>query len=370
MSSLVLRGGRVVDPARGVDAVGDVAFEGGVVVARTTAPPTVLEVAGALVLPGLVDLHATLDAGRDCLEALEGGFTTVIATPQSRVFQHAVLTVLRASPITEGCAGEALGGVPDGARCLSDGARTVARAGVLRRAMEYAQPTGLPLFVHCEDVSLSGKGVLGAGTIALQLGLPSVPASAELAVLARDLVLANETGARLHVMHLTSAGAVAMLREARARGVAVTADVAVDHLLLTDAAAQGYQVEARVWPPLRGEADRAALRAGLADGTLDAIASDHQRVDPLYREAPFAECAPGSPTLSTLLTRVWALGLPPARLVEALSWAPARLLALRAGTLGPGTPGDAIVVDAKTGKVRYTVARGVLAYAREGQPAA
>jgi dihydroorotase len=370
VSALVLRGGRVVDPSRGVDAQGDLSFDGGVVVASANTQARVLDASGSLVLPGLVDLHATLESARDCLEALEGGFTTVLATPQSRQLQHAQLRVLRASPLTEGCAGEVLGGVPEGARCLSDGARSVARAGVLRRAMEYAQPTGLPIFVHCEDVTLSGKGVLGAGPIALRLGLPSVPVSAELAVLARDLVLAAETQVRLHVMHVTSAGAVALLREARARGVSVTADVGVDHLMLTDAAAQGYQVEARVWPPLRSEADRAALRQALAEGTLDAIASDHVRVDPLYREAPFAECAPGSPTFATLLSRVWSLGLPPARLVEVLSLAPARLLGLPAGTLAPGSPGDAIVVDAKTGKVRYTVARGEVAYAREGQSAA
>lgn len=197
---------------------------------------------------------------------------------------------------------------------------------------------------HAEDPSLTGKGVLGEGLMATRLGLPPVPVAAEAAVVARDLQILEEAGGRLHFSHLSTARSVELIRQAKQRGLRASADVTPHHLTRDTRTAEGYALEARVWPPLRGEADVEALAAGLADGAIDAVACDHLRVDVLDREHPFEACVPGCEAFEQALPAVLGLKLPRLRTVEVLSTAPARLLGISSGIV-PGLRAALTVVD-------------------------
>ncbi len=225
---------------------------------------------------------------------------------------------------------------------------------MLRRALQYTGGRGPLLVVHAEDPSLTGAGVIGAGLTATRLGLASVPASAETSIIARDLEILEETGGRLHFAHLTCARSVELIAQARQRGLHVSCDVTPHHLTHDARLAEGYALAARVWPPLRREEDAAALRRGLADGAIDAIACDHVRVDVLDREHPFEQCAPGCEAFEQALPAVAASGVSAARLVEVLACAPARLLGLRHG-LAPGVPAAITVIEPSSWSVRGTV---------------
>src|SRR3989475_1148966 len=304
---LLIRGGRVIDPPSGMDRRADVLVTDGHIAAVeagiASGDHQVIDALGLVVAPGLVDMHVHLrDPGQTHKEdiasgtaaAVQGGFSAVACMPntippidhptvveyiQRRASSTGACRVLPIATITKGRLGEELAPIPtlaaSGAVALSDDGDAVKDAGLLRRAMSYARQVGLPVSDHSEDARLSNGGAMHEGMWSVVLGLRGIPSVSEEAIVARDIVLAEDTGARLHVAHVSTAGSVALIREAKRRGVGVTAEVTPHHLLLTDEAVGGYNTDTKMNPPLRGQADRAALVEGLLDGTIDAIATGH-----------------------------------------------------------------------------------------------
>ncbi len=419
MSRVYLVGGRVVDPASRLDAVRTVVLENGRVLEVREAAPSaderalheIVECEGKWVLPGLVDLHVHLrepgDEGKETIEtgcraAVQGGVTTIVAMPntrpvcdsaaqvrlvQARAREANLCRVLVAGAITRGSLGEALADHAElkdaGVVALTDDGRPVMNAGVMRRALEYARDLDLPVFVHAEDLTLSAGGAMNEGPVATRLGLPGVPAVAEVVMVERDLLLAELAHARLHICHVSAAGSVRALREAKARGIRATGEAAPHHFTLTDEAVAGiaapgypgapagrvYDPCAKMTPPLRAEGDRQAVVGALADGTLDAIATDHAPHGPLDKEVEFGCAANGvigletSLALSLALVRQGELSLSAA--VERLAWGPARVLGLPLGTLAPGASADVIVVDPEA---TWTVEAAALASKSKNSP--
>ncbi len=247
-----------------------------------------------------------------------------------------------------------------GCVCVTDDGRPVMSAGVMRRALEYARDLDLPVMVHAEDLTLSAEGCMNEGAVATRLGLPGIPAAAEVAMVERDLLLAEMTGAHLHVAHVSAAGSVRAIRQAKARGVRVTAEATPHHFTLTDEAVAGmpaalgpavesYDTHAKMNPPLRAESDRQSIVGALNDGIIEAIATDHAPHGPLDKQVEFIHAMNGIVGLETSLALTLALvragGLPLARAVERLTAGPARAFGLPYGTLAAGAPADAIVVD-------------------------
>jgi dihydroorotase len=397
---IILDSGRVIDPANRIDGTRTVLIDGERIrdVREQAATPAeklvhqVIDCRNRWVLPGLVDLHVHLrepgEEGKETIAtgaraAIAGGVTTVVAMPNTRpVCDSAALArfvaargreagFARVSPagaITRGSLGEQLADMAElkeaGCVCVTDDGRPVMSAGVMRRALEYARDLGLPVMVHAEDLSLSAGGAMNEGPVATRLGLPGVPAAAEVTMVQRDILLAEMFGARLHVAHVSAAGSVRALREAKARGVQVTAEATPHHLALTDDAVAGaapatggqpasepYDTHAKMSPPLRAEGDRQAVVAALADGTIDAIATDHAPHGPLEKQVEFVQASNGIIGLETSLALTLGLvragELPLARALERLTAGPARCFGLPYGTLGPGSPADVIVVDAE-----------------------
>ncbi len=377
---LVLAGGTMLDATEQRRA--DVLVRHGrvVEVAPTIDPPagaTVLDAGGALVGPGFVDLHAHLrEPGGEEAETVEtgaragalGGYTALVAMPNTfppidsvemvRAVRHlargACTEVAVAATITEGRRGERLAPLAElaaaGVRIVTDDGAGVSDAQLARRAFEYAAPFGLVVAEHCEDPALAAGGVAHEGEWSSLLGLAGIPAEAEEVMLARDLALAGRSGARFHALHVSTAGSLALLREARRRGVAVTAEVTPHHLALTDAAIAGFDPVYRVNPPLRPEADRRALVAAVAAGEVDAVATDHAPHARHAKEAPFAEAPPGMIGLETAfgVARGALAELPLDVLWGLLSWKPAAIAGLEArhgGPVAPGRPANLCVVD-------------------------
>jgi dihydroorotase len=445
--ALVLRGGVVVDQTGRRRA--DVAVAGGTVVAVApqVEPPlgaVVLDASGCVVAPGLVDLHTHLrEPGGEEAERVEtgaraaakGGYTAVVAMPNTdpaidtAAVARQVLDLGRASAVevavagavTVGRRGERLAPMAElagmGVRLFTDDGSPVADAGLMRRAMEYAVGLEVTVADHCEEPSLTAGGQMHEGDWSARLGVPGAPALAEELMVARDLALARLTGARLHLLHLSTSGSLALVQRAKADGVAVTAEVTPHHLSLTDAEVAGFDPVFKVNPPLRSAADVAALQAGLLDGTLDAVATDHAPHPAEAKEASFEEAPPGMLGLETALAVVLtALGngalsgspghtrprrragagergeTPNAianpvidRLLALMSWQPARIagLAGQGGPVVPGATANLMVFDPAatwvveparlasrsrntpfagrrlTGLVRHTVSQGV-----------
>lgn len=350
---MILKGARLLDPNTRTDVRGDLIVVDGKIAEKAAAgAEPVVDLDGCWVAPGFIDLHSVLRDEAELSAAIRGGFTTVVAAPESAAVKSDRVRVLRAAPLTRGLEGSELGEVPAGTLCLSQGFKPLQKAGVLRRALQYSNRALLVL--HAEDPSLTGAGVIGEGLTATRLGLPSVPVAAETAIIARDLQILEETGGRLHFAHVTTARGVELIRHAKARGLSVSADVTPHHLTRDTSAAEGYSLDARVWPPLRSPSDLAALAAGLVDGTLDAIACDHVKVDVLDREHAFEACAPGCEAFEAAVPAAFSLGLTPARLVEVFASAPARLLGLSA-SLAVGADARLTIIDPKTRSVRGIV---------------
>ncbi|HLW78336.1 MAG TPA: dihydroorotase [Terriglobia bacterium] len=325
MATLLIQGGRVISPEDSLDGALDVLIEDGVVrrigPSLGAAADETMDAAGLIVAPGFIDLHAHLrEPGGEPSETLEtgleaavaGGFTAVCAMPNTRpvndraertrwlVERAARLSLARVFPIAAvsiGSDGEALTDfgalVEAGAVAFSDDGRPVKTAGLMRRALEVAQTLGAPVIDHCEDPSLSAGGTINEGPVAERLGLRGIPASSEDVCLARDLVLAESTGGRLHVAHLSTRGSLHMVRQAKRRGVRVTAEVTPHHLILADDAVERCGTHAKMNPPLRSARDVEALVTGLADGTIDAIATDHAPHSAELKQKPIAEAAFG-----------------------------------------------------------------------------
>ncbi len=379
MTELVVRGGTVVDAGGGRRA--DVAVENGVVVEvgaslEVPAGAQVLEADGCLVAPGLVDLHTHLrQPGREEAETVEsgaraaalGGYTAVVAMPNTEppsdsagvarevleLGRHAPAEVAVAGAITVGRAGERLAPLAElaalGVRLFTDDGAGVQDGALMRRALDYARGLGVTLAQHCEDEHLAAGGAMHEGEWSSRLGLPGAPAAAEEVMVARDNTLVRLTGARLHFLHLSTAGSIEMVRRARAEGLPVTAEAAPHHFVLTDAEVAGYDPVFRVNPPLRAAADVAAVRAGLADGTLDAVATDHAPHPPESKELPFDQAPPGMLGLETALALALSeLGLPAERVLALMSWQPAAIAGLsdrHGGPVAPGRPANLCVVD-------------------------
>ncbi|MCA9583077.1 MAG: dihydroorotase [Myxococcales bacterium] len=383
---LVIRGGRLLDPASGTDAVQDLVIERGRVLRRGPGASEglsgegirTIEAKGLWVVPGLVDLHVHLrDPGHEYKEdipsglaaAAAGGFTTVCAMPNTKPVNdtRAITEMMLArakgvrgarlramGAITAGLLGERLTEMADlreaGAIGVTDDGKCVMNGSVMRRAMEYARTFDLLVSQHCEDHHMTEGSQMHDGAVATRLGLRGWPREAEDVIVARDLLLAEQTGARYHVAHISSMGAVRLLREAKGRGLRVSAEVTPHHLALTDAALLGYDTHCKVNPPLREEADRQALREALADGTIDCIATDHAPHSTVEKDCEFAEASVGINGLETavpiLLGLVREGSLSAQRFIEALTTAPSRLIPDgEVGSLKEGAIADVALID-------------------------
>lgn len=389
--NVLVRGGRVVDPSRadldpdGLDAELDVLIVDGVVdkVGPDLEAPdvaVVVDAGGLVVTPGLVDIHVHFrEPGQEWKETVEsgsraaaaGGFTTVACMANTNpvndgrsVTEHIIEEGRRAGmarvypvgAISKGLAGEELAEFADmvaaGAVAVSDDGRPVESAELMRRAFDYARHFDLPVVQHAQDMDVSGSGVMHEGEFSARLGVAAIPSLAEDLMVARDLLLLEETSGRYHVQHLSSGRSVELIRQAKARGLGVTCEVSPHHLLLTDEDVfeAGLDPNIKMNPPLRAAADRDALIEGLLDGTIDCIASDHAPHHPDEKEIDFVSAPFGivglETTVSLMLDRfVHAGRLDLMRFVDLLSTAPARCMGLRAGSLAPGAPGDVTLID-------------------------
>ena len=414
----MVRGGQVVDATGQRRA--DVAVADGAVVAveaglEPSSDAVVLDASGCIVAPGLVDLHSHLrEPGREEAERVEtgaraaalGGYTAVVAMPNTEpaidsaavvrqvmdLGATALVDVAVAGAITVGRRGERLAPLAEmaalGVHVFTDDGCGVQDARLMRRALEYASALDVVLAQHCEETRLAAGGQMHEGEWSSRLGVPGIPAAAEELMVQRDISLSRLTGGRVHMLHLSTAGSVALVEAAKGEGLAVTAEAAPHHLCLTDADVAGYDPVFKVNPPLRGAADVAAVRAGLASGVIDAIATDHAPHTQEAKEAPFDQAPPGMIGLETALAIALSElvdQLPVAEILGLLSWRPARIAGLSSNHGGPVAPGAAAnlcvidpaatwVVDPLrmasrsrntpfagrrlTGRVRHTVYRG------------
>ncbi|CAK0752064.1 Dihydroorotase-like protein [Gammaproteobacteria bacterium] len=376
-----IRGGRVVDPSQGLDTTLDVCLADKRVAELGEAPDfqedEVIDAAGLIVCPGLVDLRVYLrEPGQEhkgtidseTAAAAAGGITTVCVPPDTvpiidtpavaelirvRADHSDKAWVLSLGALTKGLAGEQISEMAalQQAGCVgvSNGVRPVNNTLILRRAMEYAANFDLTVFLHAQDPWLSAGGCAHEGMISAQLGLPGIPVAAETVAVARALVLAEQDGIRIHFILLSAARSVEMVAEAQARGVPVTADVAIHQLHLTELDIANFDAQCHVLPPLRSQYDRDMLRVACAGGIVSAICSDHQPHEPDAKLAPFCETEPGISGLETLLP----LGLrlvhdgifDLSTLISRLSWQPARILGQPYGTLQIGARADVCLFD-------------------------
>ena len=380
MAELAIRGGTVADATGTRDA--DVLVRNGAVVTvgasleATGRGARTLDAGGCIVAPGLVDLHAHLrQPGREEAETVEtgaraaalGGYTAVVAMPNTDppidsagvvrevldLGSGACCDVRVAGAISKGRAGRELAPMAEmadlGVRLFTDDGTGVQDARLMRRALEYASALGVTLGQHCEDEVLAGGGHMHEGEWSSRLGIPGMPAEAEELMVMRDVALVRLTGAPVHFLHLSTAGSVAIVRGAKDAGLPITAEAAPHHFTLTDAEVASYDTVFKVNPPLRTAADVEAVKAGLADGTIDTIATDHAPHEQEAKEAPFDEAPPGMLGLETALAlALTELALPLERVLELLSWVPARIAGLagvHGGPVAEGVPANLCVVD-------------------------
>jgi dihydroorotase len=384
MSRLLLKGGRVVDPSQGIDRALDVLLVDGKVEKLAARVPArgaeVIDADGLLVCPGFIDIHTHLrEPGREDKEtiatgtraAAAGGFTAVCAMPNTdpvndtagitraiveKARAEGAVRVYPIGAITRGQEGQELAEFGDlqeaGCVAFSDDGKPVASARMMRRALEYAQTFGLVLIDHCEEPTLAEKACMNEGPVATLLGLRGAPAAGEAIMVERDVLLAELTGGRVHIAHLSAAASVDAVRRGKARGVKVTAEVTPHHLFLTDAAVRetSYDTNTKMNPPLRSESDRVAVLEGLRDGTIDCIATDHAPHTVDEKHVEYDQAAFGVVGLETAvplcLDRLVGAGLVELpQLVALLSTHPARVLGLPGGTLAPGSPADVTLLD-------------------------
>jgi dihydroorotase len=409
-----------------IDATGerrvDVAVSDGVVQAigeglEVPAGATVLDAGGCTLAPGLVDLHAHLrEPGHEEAETIEtgtraaalGGYTLVVAMPNTNppldsadavrnvleLAHTATAQVAVAGAITVGREGHHLAPMAElaalGVHLFTDDGAGVQSAGLMRRALDYARGLGVTLAQHCEDGTLACDGAMHEGDWSSRLGIPGMPALAEEVMVGRDIALSRATGARIHFLHLSTAASIDLVRRAKAAGLLVTAEAAPHHFSLTDAAAVDYDPVFKVNPPLRPQSDVDAVKAGLADGTLDAIATDHAPHAPEFKDLPFDLAPPGMLGLQTALAlAITELEFPLSRILALMSWQPAAIAGLgpesgggQGGPIEPGAEANLCVIDPAatwtvdplalasrsrntpyagrtlTGRVRHTVFRG------------
>jgi dihydroorotase len=380
---LLILGGRVIDPSQSVDDLRDVLVVDGVVaeIGNRIDPPEgarEIDARGLVVTPGLIDVHVHLrEPGGEHKEtiatgaraAAAGGFTAVCAMPNTDpvvddpagvgfvIAQGAAAGAARVYPlgaISVGQEGKQLAAIGEmfeaGAVGITDDGNPVMDSGLMRRALDYAQAFNIPVADHPEDLGLSGTGVMNEGLVATRLGLQGKPNASEDVHIVRDLMLADFTGGRIHLQHVSTAYGVEAIRRAKTRGVRVTAEATPHHLLLTEERVEGFDTDAKMNPPLRTSVDREAVREGLADGTLDVFASDHAPHHYDEKEQAFADAPNGIVGLETALglgiTHLVGEGLIDlATLIHRMSTGPAEAFGLPGGTLVPGSAGDVTVID-------------------------
>lgn len=383
---LVIRNGRVIDPASGLDAVCDVylaAGRVGAVGANLDAPSSaaVFDATGMIVAPGFIDMHVHLrEPGFEHAESIEtgaraaaaGGFTSVCCMPNTspvndsatvtsyiieRAKQKSVVNVYPIGAITKGSKGEELAGigamVKAGAVAISDDGRPVMNSRVMRRAMELAKSHDIPVIDHCEDLNLSAGGDMHEGETSVRRGLRGIPSAAEDVMVARDILLAEVTGARFHVAHISTHHAVAMVAFAKKRGLKVSCEATPHHFVLADSDTAPYDSNYKMKPPLRGKHDVAAVLEGLVDGTVEVIATDHAPHAGSEKMQEFERCPFGITGLETAIGITLEELVHPGRItlrkmIELYTTGPARVMGLDRGTLAPGAPADVTIFDTAT----------------------
>ncbi|MDR1545801.1 MAG: dihydroorotase [Deltaproteobacteria bacterium] len=393
---IIVKNGRLIDPVQGFDGPADLLLADGRVaaVAGPGAIPAedrlVFDAQGLWVLPGLIDMHVHLrDPGHEHKEdlvsglaaAAAGGFCAVLAMPNTsppvdqadlvkslvaRGAQAGGARLMQSAALTKGRLGQELTEYDAlkraGAAALTDDGSWVADAAVMRRALDYAHVCDLLPLSHAQEPTLAPGGLIHEGRVSTRLGLPGQPAQVEEMAIFRDLALVRLTGKPLHICHVSTASGLALIRAAKAEGLPVSCETAPHYLFLTDEDVGEYDANFKINPPLRAAADREALRQGLADGTIDVVATDHAPHSSLEKEVEFSDAAFGAIGLETALPLTLellrALALPPSRLAEALSAQPAKLLKLPGGTLRPGAPADVTLVDPQEAFV-YRVAESL-----------
>ncbi len=420
---ILIKNGRVIDPQNGMDAINDVFIIAGKIVAIGAEPDCfqanhVINAKGLVVCPGLVDLSVRLrEPGLEYKATLEsemraavaGGITSLACPPDTdppldepglvEMLKHRATSLNQAhvypiGALTQGLKGERLTEMAElydaGCVAFSQSDKLLLDTRVMMRAMQYASTFGFSVWLRPEDVSLANSGVAHDGEVATRLGLPAIPVCAETIALSNIVLIARETGAKVHLCRVSSAEGVAMLRAARQQGLPITCDVAANYIHLTEMDINFFDSNCHLVPPLRGLSDRDALRAGLMDGTIDAVCSDHAPVDEDAKLLPFGESEAGATGLELLLSLIlkWAeeMKIPLIVALSKITSGPARILGVKAGHLSPGTAADLCIfdpdqywkVEAKTlksqgkntpflgmelqGRVKYTLADGFIVY--------
>jgi len=400
--NLLIKGGRVIDPSQGIDDTLDVVVENGLVkeIGKGLSAPVggeTVDAAGKYVVPGLIDMHVHLrDPGLEYKEdiisgtkaAVAGGFTAVCCMPNTKpvIDNKAVATyiinkaktegfcnVFPVGNITYGMHGERMAEMGElkesGCVAVSDDGKPVKNSELMRRALEYAKGMGIMVISHAEELDLVGAGVMNEGFTSTELGLKGIPRVAEDIATAREVMLAEYTGAPVHIAHVSTEGAVRIIRDAKARGVQVTCETSPHYFTLTDDAVRGYNTNAKMNPPLREAADVAAIKSGLKDGTIDAIATDHAPHHLDEKDVEFNEAMNGIIGLETSLPLSLKLVdeglLTLTSLIDKMSCKPSDILSLGRGTLKAGSVADITVIDPKK---QWTVTEAGLASKSKNSP--
>ncbi len=380
--TLLIKNGRILDPASGRDEIGDLLVSDGVIVPAGTAVNTskmqVFDASGCWVMPGLIDMHVHLrdpgqiykeDVASGAAAAARGGFTTILAMPNTKpvidspdriryvvnkAAQTAPVHVLQIGAGTKGQNGEEpaeiAAMVKAGAPAISEDGRSVMNAKLCRRVFMLCAEAGVPFLDHCEDADLVDGGVMNAGERADALGLRGITNSTEDVIIARDIVLARETGARLHLCHCSTAESAVLVRAAKRNGLPISAEVCPHHFTLTEDEIDGTDTNYKMNPPLRTAADREALLQGIADGTFEVISTDHAPHSAEEKRRPFAQAPFGIVGLETavplVITELVEKGvITPLGMAKVMSANPARICSLQGGTLAEGSPADITVID-------------------------
>jgi dihydroorotase len=379
VSATIIKNGRVIDPANKRDEVASLAVVDGKIAKSAPKDAEVIDAKGFIVAPGLIDIHVHLrepgfghkeTIASGARAAAAGGFTTIVCMPNTspaadnpatiawikdRAEEAACVNVLPTGAISKNLAGEELAPIGSlgqaGVVAVTDDGHCIQNHELMRRAVEYARMVGLPVLDHCQDYNLVGNGVVNEGYWSILLGLPGWPAAGEEAIVARNVLLAELCDHHIHCQHISSAGSVRLIREARARGVKISGEVCPHHIALTDEAIQNFDTNYKMNPPLRSKADVDSILEGIADGTLSILCSDHAPHAGFEKEVEFDQAPFGIVGLETELGLVIDLlvrkhrKIDIARLIEMYTVEPAKLLRLEAGTLSVGAPADITLID-------------------------